>query len=65
MHKSEPIRLIKDLFDGQKINLPEEPGVYVFWWLGDKDTLMKSNRTQILKGPKGEAVPITFEDWWP
>ncbi|WP_080952039.1 GIY-YIG nuclease family protein [Aliivibrio fischeri] len=65
MHKSEPVRLIKDLFNGQKINLPEDAGVYVFWWLGDKDLLMNSNRTQILKGPGDRSVSITFENWWP
>lgn len=65
MHKNEPIRLIRDLFDGQKIILPEEAGIYVFWWLGDKAHLMNSNRIQILKGPAEKPVAITFEDWWP
>ncbi|MFM2663496.1 hypothetical protein AAFX24_00970 [Vibrio mediterranei] len=65
MYKNEPVRLIKDLFDGQKILLPEEAGIYVFWWLGDKDHLMNSNRTQVLKGPGEKPVAITFEDWWP
>jgi hypothetical protein len=65
MYKSEPVRPIKDLFNGQKINLPEEAGVYVFWWLGNKELLMNSNRNQVLKGPGEKPVPITFEDWWP
>lgn len=65
MHTSDSIRLIKDIFNGQKINLPEAAGVYGFWWLGEKEVLLKSNRQIVLKGPGELDVEVEFQDWWP
>jgi len=65
MHKKSSITRISQLTKGNKINLPEIPGVYAFWWMGEKTMLMERTRKIILKGPKGEPVTVIYEDWWP
>jgi hypothetical protein len=45
--------------------LPEAPGVYAFWWIGDRAELMASNRTVSLKGPNEVRVNVEYRDWWP
>ena len=42
----------------------DEPGLYTFWWLGDKTDLTQSNREIALSGPKGGRKVVTLEDWW-
>lgn len=65
MHRATSIRLIRDIFNGQRIELPEAPGVYAFWWLGEREMLMQANRHIVLKGPGGRPVDVQFMDWWP
>jgi len=47
------------------IELPDKPGVYAFWWVGEKAQLMDANRHIILKGPGGKEVDVEYRDWWP
>ena len=36
------------------IGVPENAGVYAFWWVGNADQLMQANREITLRGPGGE-----------
>lgn len=65
MYVDKNIRPINEIFIKRKIDLPEIPGVYAFWWLASKDALMSANRTIILKGPKEKLVKVEYHDWWP
>jgi hypothetical protein len=65
MHTNNSIRRIDQIFRGQAIDLPESPGVYAFWWIGDKSELMGGNRHIVLKGPKELPVSVEYHDWWP
>ena len=65
MHRATSIKLIRNIFKGQRIDLPNEPGVYAFWWLGDRQELMEANRHIVLKGPGEQPVDVQFIDWWP
>lgn len=65
MHTVNSIRRIEQIFQAQAIDLPEEPGVYAFWWLGSKLELMAANRHIVLKGPKEQPVDVEYRDWWP
>ena len=58
------IRPIKEIFQKQKIDLPNEAGVYAFWWIAQKSELLDSNRRIILKGPNQLPVQIQYGDWW-
>ncbi len=65
MHRVESIQKVKNIFNGQRINLPEEAGVYAFWWVGPRQELLQSNRHIILKGPAEKPVDVEFMEWWP
>ncbi|UCV17587.1 GIY-YIG nuclease family protein [Ferribacterium limneticum] len=65
MHNAASIRPVAQIFRGQAIDLPEEPGVYAFWWLSPKAELMAGNRNIVLKGPKEQPVDVEYRDWWP
>ena len=65
MHDPNLICSVRSIVQDNQIDLPESPGVYAFWWIGDRQTLMKGNRQIILKGPGGCDVPVQYEDWWP
>lgn len=65
MHTVKAIRRIDQIFHGQHIDLPELPGIYAFWWIGEKSKLMSSNRQIVLKGPKELPVNVEYRDWWP
>lgn len=65
LHRVESIKPISQIFNGQKIDLPADAGVYAFWWIGHKDLLMNANRHIVLKGPKGQSVDVEYQDWWP
>lgn len=65
MHTKNSIRQIGQIINGQVIDLPEKAGVYAFWWLGEKTTLMQANRHIVLKGPKELPVNVEYKDWWP
>lgn len=60
--------MVRDIFKGQRIDLPDMPdmpGVYSFWWVGQKEELMKGNRHIVLKGPGEKPVDVEYRDWWP
>jgi len=65
MHRSTDIRKINDVFRGKRIDLPEDPGIYAFWWVGPKSLLINANRHIVLKGPGGSPVNVEYQDWWP
>lgn len=65
MHSSASITLISEIIKGNIIDLPDEPGVYAFWWLGKKSKLLNSNRHIVLKGLAEKPVDVEFKDWWP
>jgi hypothetical protein len=65
MHTATSIKKIADICLSNRIDLPEEAGVYAFWWLADRDELMQANRHIELKGPGGKRVDVEFKDWWP
>ena len=39
------IRRVDQIFAGRSIDLPSDPGVYAFWWVGDRATLMGGKST--------------------
>ncbi len=65
MHRVASIRKVEDIFQGQRIDLPEVPGVYAFWWVGDRQELLQANRHIVLKGPSERPVDVEFMEWWP
>jgi len=65
MFKAENIRKVGDIFRSERIDLPEQPGVYAFWWVGDKFELLNGNRHIVLKGPGEKPVDVEYGDWWP
>lgn len=65
MHEPDNIQAINEICTGRKIDLPHEPGIYAFWWLGNKEQLLKSNRSLVLTGPSDTLVQVRYEDWWP
>jgi len=65
MHSLSCIKHVKDIFQGPRIGLPEDPGVYAFWWVGEKAELLSGNRHIVLKGPREQPVDVQYQDWWP
>lgn len=56
---------VSKLLSSIPIDIPEESGIYAFWWIGKKQELMDSNRAMKLVGPGGKPIDIEFSDWWP
>lgn len=65
MHTMQSIKSVGNILSNGTIDLPDEPGVYAFWWIAEKNILMSSNRHIILKGPGERPVDVEFQDWWP
>ena len=65
MHSISSIRKISNICQGNRVDLPEEAGVYAFWWLGERAELLQANRHVVLKGPSGRLVDVEFKEWWP
>jgi len=65
MQTKTSIKKVGTIFSGNRIELPERPGVYAFWWIGSKDRLLAANRHVVLKGPGERPVDVKFRDWWP
>lgn len=65
MHLSESIKEIDSIYKERQIDLPEQPGVYAFWWLGEKSELLSGNCHIVLKGPSERPVDVEYQDWWP
>ena len=65
MHTATSIRKIEDICKNGKIDVPDEAGVYAFWWIGNRDELLSANRHIVLKGPGQKLVDVEFKDWWP
>lgn len=65
MHHRANIQSIQQLVAGPAIDLPVGPGVYAFWWIGDRQQLLTANRQIVLKGPGEQPVKVEYRDWWP
>lgn len=65
MHSRESIRSVGQHFLDGRAELPEAPGVYAFWWVGDRAQLLAANRHIVLKGPRESPVDVEYRDWWP
>ena len=65
MNDRDSIRSIQQITGDNKIDLPSRPGVYAFWWIGERQQLLNSNRHIILKGPREQPVEVEYRDWWP
>ncbi len=63
MHTDSSIKSIGEVIYGATVDVPEEAGVYAFWWIGAKEKLMSANRHIVLKGPKGMPVDVEYKDW--
>ena len=65
MHCNKLIRTVDKIYCSLKqAPLPVGPGVYAFWWVGDKECLLKANTRITLKGPGEKPVSIEYRDWW-
>jgi hypothetical protein len=64
MHLPKSICTVASIWAHRRSPIPDGPGVYAFWWVADKATLLASNRTVVLKGPKGNRVKVEYRDWW-
>jgi hypothetical protein len=65
MHDKDAITSVGAIFSDRASRLPDSPGVYAFWWIGDRSQLLGSNRRIVLKGPRKEPVLVEYRDWWP
>lgn len=65
MNSKSSIRSTQQIFGRRFIDLPEQPGIYAFWWIGDRKQLLAANRHIVLKGPRGLPVNVEYHDWWP
>jgi hypothetical protein len=65
MHERQSIRAVGSIFSKGAEPLPKMPGVYAFWWLGDREKLLTSNRQVVLRGPRKQLVNVEYRSWWP
>ena len=65
MHTAPSIQSVAKLSDSRLSKIPTGPGLYAFWWIGDRTELLESNRTVVLKGPNEIRVNVEYRDWWP
>ncbi|MEE9103142.1 GIY-YIG nuclease family protein [Pseudomonas nitroreducens] len=65
MHQLTSIRSVNAITHNSRIDLPEEPGVYAFWWIADRSKLLTANRRIVLKGPGERPVEVEYGEWWP
>lgn len=63
----DSVRAVEEIApdDRGRIDLPSHAGVYVFWWIGNREQLMNANRHIMLKGPGGGDIDVYYHDWWP
>lgn len=64
MHLAENVISVKSIWKAEHM-LPSSPGVYAFWWIGNREDLLQSNRHIVLKGPRELPVDVEYRDWWP
>jgi len=65
MKSKDDIRAVENCIVKNRIDIPDKPGLYAFWWIGNKEELLNANRELRLKGPKGETAHVEYSDWWP
>ena len=60
---TQDIRPVSEWADGPRLRVPDQPGLYAFWWLGPRQQLLDSRRQITLVGPLGrEACEVEFSD---
>jgi hypothetical protein len=64
MHQIQDIQSVQSISADRNRSLPEIPGVYAFWWIGNRETLLRANRKIVLKGPGGQLVDVEYGNWW-
>jgi len=65
MDLATDIRNVELIAPKSRIDVPDKPGVYAFWWTGDRSELLGASTHIILAGPGGREVDVHFSDWWP
>jgi hypothetical protein len=66
MNLSKSIKTVGEIYSSTRQDLlPDSPGVYAFWWLGEKRVLLNANTQITLKGPGEKPVSVSYKDWWP
>ncbi len=65
MHTLSAIQSVRHITETRPSLISDGPGVYAFWWIGDRAKLLSSNRTVVLKGPNDVRVSVEYRDWWP
>ena len=65
IHEKAQIRCISAVIRADRIDLPDQAGIYAFWWISSRRKLLDSNRRMRLKGPRAVWIPIELGDWWP
>jgi hypothetical protein len=64
MNLKRNIKSIECLTRGARLDVPDEPGVYAFWWIDKRSKLLAASTHIILAGPGGKEVNVKFQDWW-
>lgn len=65
MNLAADIRNVASIATGSRIDVPAKPGVYAFWWTGERSELLAASTHIVLAGPGGREVDVHFADWWP
>ncbi len=61
LNNKNSIKRIKDYYASGKLNLPNKPGIYAFWWIGPKKELLGSQKNIILSGPNKKDIHTSFD----
>jgi hypothetical protein len=48
MGKLEKPTIVAEIIANNRIDLPKEPGIYSFWWMGPKTELLTANRLYLI-----------------
>jgi len=60
MHLPTNIRSVSEIVANNRIALPEQTGVYAFWWIGDRASLLNGNRKLVLNGPSEQLIEVEY-----
>jgi len=55
---------LSDIYSERTYKLPSSGGLYCFWWLNNRKTLLNSNRTIKIKGPREEYITLKYKNWF-
>ena len=54
---------VEDIEKNRLEAIPNRPGIYTFWWFGDKSKLLNGVSEIFLKGPGGRWGKVHWKDW--